>query len=115
MYYSTVSLCSIATERLCYDILERTTIKLDDTELDDKQKNMLFKISYVALVELLEGCDLITEKIAKDMKKINDVRQKYVHPLLVGNPYEDAKSSINRLCSIIDSYVSLKRNRSKAA
>lgn len=38
LYYSTVSLCSVAAERLCYDILETSMIKLGDTELDNKQK-----------------------------------------------------------------------------
>jgi hypothetical protein len=114
MYYSTVSLCSVATERLCYDILESSKITLDDTELDNDQKKAFFKIPYTALVELLNGCDLITDQIAKDMKKTNDLRQKYVHPLLEGDSAQDAKVSINRLCCIIDSYVSFKRDRSKS-
>jgi hypothetical protein len=110
VYYSTVSLCSVATERLCYDILESSKINLDDTELDNDQKKAFFKIPYTALVELLNECDLISDQIAKDMKKINDLRQKYVHPLLEGDSYKDSKHSINLLCSIIDSYVSLKRS-----
>jgi len=110
LYYSTVSLCSIATEILCYDILESSKINLDDTELDNDQKKAFFKIPYTALVELLNECDLISDQIAKDMKKINDLRQKYVHPLLEGDSYKDSKHSINLLCSIIDSYVSLKRS-----
>jgi hypothetical protein len=110
MYYSTVSLCSVTTERLCYDILESSKIDLDDTELDNDQKKAFFKIAYTALIELLKECGLITDQIAKDMKKINDLRQKYVHPLLEGDSYRDSKYSINLLCSIIDSYVSLKRS-----
>jgi hypothetical protein len=74
------------------------------------RKKAFFKIPYTALVELLNECDLITDQIAKDMKKINDLRQKYVHPLLEGDSYNDSKHSINLLCSIIDSYVSLKRS-----
>src|SRR5207244_3443544 len=89
LYYSTVSLCSVATERLCYDILETSKINLDDTELDNKQKKAFFKIPYTALVELLNECGLITEQIAKNMKKMNDIRQKYVHPLLEGDSKED--------------------------
>ena len=85
-------------------------INLDDTELDNDQKKAFFKIPYTALVELLNECDLISDQIAKDMKKINDLRQKYVHPLLEGDSYKDSKHSINLLCSIIDSYVSLKRS-----
>ncbi|MDP9288939.1 MAG: hypothetical protein M3P08_12180 [Thermoproteota archaeon] len=115
LYYSTVSLSSVATERLCYDILESSKMNLDDTELDNKQKKAFFKIPYTALVGLLNECDLITDQIANDMKKINDLRQKYVHPLLEGDSKEDAKYSINLLCKIIDSYLSLKRDRSKSA
>jgi hypothetical protein len=110
MYYSAVSLCSVATERLCYDILENSKINLDDIELDNEQKKAFFKIPYTALVELLEGCKLVTRQMEKDMKKINNSRQKYVHPLLPEDDvYKDAEESINLLCKIIDSYISLKR------
>jgi hypothetical protein len=104
----TVSLCSVAPESLCSDILESSKIILDDIELDNDQKKAFFRIPYIALVEL-NGCDLITDYIAKDMKKINDQTQKYVHPLLEGDSFKDSKYSKNLLCSIIDSYVSLKR------
>jgi hypothetical protein len=50
LYHSTVSLCSITTERLCYDILEKSKVELDGTELNDKQKKAFFKIPYSTLV-----------------------------------------------------------------
>ena len=42
LYHSTVSLCSVATERLCYDILEKSKIYFEDRELDNKQKKVFF-------------------------------------------------------------------------
>lgn len=110
LYHSTVSLCSVATERLCYDILEKSKINFDDAELDNKQKKAFFKIPYTTLIELLRSCGLITEQIAKEMITTNNLRQTYVHPLLEGNPYRDAKDSLNRLCDIIDSYFKMKKN-----
>jgi len=38
LYNSTVSLCSVATERLCYDILEKSKVTFGDSELDNDQK-----------------------------------------------------------------------------
>ena len=35
LYFSTVSLCSITTERLCYDILEKSRIKINNKKLSD--------------------------------------------------------------------------------
>ena len=60
----------MATERLCYDLLENSIIKplVDDIVLEYKQKKSFFK-------------DI-------------DYKQKniYINPILEGNVYDDAKS-----------------------
>jgi hypothetical protein len=104
LYHSTISLSSVASERLCYDILERSVIRFGDKVLDDTQKKTFFKIPYSTLIKLLLSIGLITEQTKKDMHKINDIRQRYIHPILEGNLYEDAKESLNLLCKIIDSF-----------
>lgn len=103
LYHSTVSLCSITAERLCYDILEKSKIKIDDIELDDKQKKAIFKIPYSTLVELVKSTNLISLQTASNMMKVNEIRQSYIHPTLGRDAYKDAKDSINLLCQIIDS------------
>ena len=34
LYHSTVSICSIGMERLCYDLVENSLIQIDGQELD---------------------------------------------------------------------------------
>lgn len=105
LYHSTVSLCSMATERICYDIFEKSKIKFNDKDLDYEQKKSFFKIPFTTLINLLLNIGLITKQTKKDMNKINDIRQRYVHPVLEGDLYKDAKNSINLLCKIIDSFM----------
>jgi hypothetical protein len=107
MYHSTVSLCSMTTERLCYDILESATIKFHDKELDYEQKKFLFNIPFIKIVQFLKNIGLINPRIETNMYEINNLRNKYVHPLLEGSSYEDAQKSINLLCKIIDSFISM--------
>ena len=105
LYHSTIALSSVASERLCYDILEKSVIKIGEKVVDNEQKKAFFRIPYAALIELLFNIGLITEQTKKDMNKINDIRQRYIHPILEGKLYEDAKQSLNLLCTIIDSFT----------
>jgi hypothetical protein len=107
MYHSTVSLCSMATERLCYDLLENVKIKVDDNELLYEQKKFLFNMQFVKIVKFLKNLGLISPKLESYMYEINQLRNSYVHPLLEGNSYDDALKSINLLCKIIDSFVNM--------
>ena len=77
LYFSTVSLCSITTERLCYDILEKSRIKINNKKLSDGQKKALFKIPYSTLVELIESTTLINRQVASDLMKMNNIREIY--------------------------------------
>ena len=103
LYHSTVLLCSITAERLCYDILEKSKIKIDDIVLDNKQMKAMFKIPYSTLVELVRSTNLISQQTASNMMKLNEIRQSYIHPTMGRDAYKDAKDSINLLCQIIDS------------
>ena len=103
----------MAVERLCYDLLEKSEIKFDDKILDYKQKQSLFKIPFTAIVQFLTTLGLINNKLADNMHKINDIRNKYVHPILGGDAYEDAKKSINHMCNIIDSFIVHSANYNK--
>jgi hypothetical protein len=53
LYHSTVSICSIAMERLCYDLVENSRIQIDGQELAYEQKKSLFDIPFFKLVGLL--------------------------------------------------------------
>jgi hypothetical protein len=114
LYHSTVSICSIAMERLCYDVVENSQIQIDSQELAYEQKKSLFDIPLFKLIGFLRKTGQITEQMKKHMLKLNDLRNKYVHPVLEGEPFEDANESINLLCKIIDSFVQKEKERSSS-
>lgn len=107
LYHSTISLCSIAMERLCYDLVENSKIQFNGRELDYEQKKSLFEIPIMKLIDFLRKVRKINGQMQNDMQKLNSMRNKYVHPLLEGDLFEDATTSINILCKIIDAYVNL--------
>ena len=104
LYHSTISLWSIAMERLCYDLVENSQIEFDGKELDYEQKKSLFQIPFMKLIDFLRKIGKINGQIYSDMVKLNKLRNEYVHPLLEGDLLEDATKSINLLCRIIETY-----------
>lgn len=50
-YHSTISLCSIAMERLCYDLVENSQIQFNGRELDYEHKKSLFEIPFMKLTD----------------------------------------------------------------
>jgi len=114
LYHSTVSICSIVMERLCYDLVENSRIQIDGQELAYEQKKSLFDIPFFKLVGFLRKIGQITAQMQGDMQKLNSLRNKYVHPLLEGDSFEDAHESINLLCKIIDSFVQKEKEGSSS-
>jgi hypothetical protein len=111
LYHSTVSICSIAMERLCYDLVENSRIDIDRSELNYEQKKSLFDIPFARLLDFLKKIGKITGHMQSDMQKLNGLRNKYVHPILEGDPFKDANESINLLCKIIDSFLAYQPNQ----
>jgi hypothetical protein len=112
LYHSTVSICSIALERFCYDLIESSEIRLDGEVLNYTQKKSLFDIPFHKLVMFLWNIGRITAQMKRNMELLNGLRNKYVHPLLEGDAREDAAESINLLCKIISSFFESKATTS---
>lgn len=102
MYYSTVSLASLAAERICYDLIEYSEIQFGGQILESKQKKALYRIPYSDILNLLYGINIINERIKKNLFKINMIRNKYIHPTFDGEPMDDARNTLNLLCKTID-------------
>lgn len=112
MNYTTVSLCAIASERLCYDLVENSEIKFNGVVLDSIAKESFYKIPLTELIEFCFKLNLIEEKVANDMKTLTGLRNQYVHPTFsrkIKNPVEykiqpdkDAKDALNILIRIVN-------------
>ena len=113
MYYSTVSLTSLAAERLCYDLIENSEIRFGGRVLDSKQKEVLYRIPYSDILDFLYDMKVIDKKIKDNLFEINNKRHRYIHPTFKGDPMNDAVFTLNKLCETIDLILNLKRiNRS---
>lgn len=112
MYYSTVSLTSLAAERLCYDLIENSEIRFGGRVLGSKQKEALYHIPYSDILDFL--CDMkVIDKTTKDnLFKINNLRRRYIHPTFEGDPMNDAIFTLNKLCKTIDLILKSKKNES---
>ncbi|MGC1932575.1 MAG: hypothetical protein WA667_26675 [Candidatus Nitrosopolaris sp.] len=100
----------MASERLCYDLIEYSQIYLNNELLNSEQKKNLFNMPFNKFVEFLVSTGLITEELKSNIIKINDVRNRYIHPKFEKDiPAYDAKVSLNLLCKIIDSLIIIKK------
>ena len=70
--------------------------------LNDKQKESLYRIPYGEILKFLFSLDEFDKEIKDNLFKINDIRNKYVHPQFSGDPFKDAKDTLNLLCKTID-------------
>jgi hypothetical protein len=103
MHYSAVSLCGMAIERLCYDFIWFSEISFEQKLLTDKQKKFINNIALRKLIDFIHELDYIDNNVRNKMIKINDMRNKYVHPTLEKiEPFDDAKFCLNNLCNIVD-------------
>jgi hypothetical protein len=104
LFYSTVVLGGILSERLCYDILAKQRITLKEKgELTKDQISCLFKLNLKDIIDVLTKWNLIKDETRTLMLQINDKRNSYVHPTKTGRVDEkkDSKEIINKISKLI--------------
>jgi len=102
LYYSTIVLSGVLCERICYDILSRKKINVEDKPLSPEQITCLFEMFLRPMFELLYEWNLIKKETRKEMHKINDKRNEYVHPKKSKpNAKKDALEMIKRITKIL--------------
>ena len=112
MYYFTVSLTSLAAERLCYDLIENSEITFGGRVLDSNQKEALYHIPYSDILGFLYDMGVIDKKTKGNLFEINNIRRRYIHPTFEGDPMKDAIFTLNQLCKTIDLILKSKKNHS---
>lgn len=110
-YYSTISSCGITAERLCMDILLRRRIVLDERTLSSTDLKPLFAIPHVRLVDLLSCWNIINDESRKKLLRINDIRNKYVHPDVIpdlesGTGKKELKKDALEILSLLKNVLS---------
>lgn len=97
LYYSTTVLSGVLCERICYDILCKKKISLEDKPLSQKQIACLFEMFLRPMFELLHEWGLIKKETKEEMHKINDKRNEYVHPKKTKTEAEKQKDALEMM------------------
>lgn len=111
LFYSTVVLSGVLSERICYDILSKQDIILKGKErLTEEQVRSLYKMNLHDIIELLAKWKLIRKSTRIEMIKINNKRNMYVHPSKTQtlNPLKDSKEMIKRISQILKNEFEVK-------
>lgn len=102
MYYSTIVLSGVLCERICYDILLKKKMSVENRPLSEEQIACLFEMNLAYLFKLLYEWGLIKEETQKEMWAINQKRNEYVHPKKSQpNAQKDALQMIERITKIL--------------
>lgn len=114
MDYTTVSLCALASERLCYDLIDNASISFNKRTVSDIEKESFYKIPFTELIRFSRSVDLLSESVAKKMLELNNMRNLYIHPSFNRDksnptkikikPEKDSVIALNNLIDIINGF-----------
>ena len=107
-YYATIAVASMVAERLCYDFLNFLEIKIGETILKEHQKEELHHLPFSRMIEFLLKVGILDESSRKLLNEINNIRNRHIHPKMK-DAEKDALEIVNRLCSVLESRLSLFR------
>jgi len=106
MYHSTIALCGMTVERICYDFIDFSEILINGTKLEQSEKKELYNVPLRALIDFLNKIKIFSDRSRKLLLAINDKRNSYVHPKMTGNEQKDALGALNTLCNAIEEIFS---------
>jgi hypothetical protein len=105
-FFSTIALCGMTAERLCYDFIDFVDVRIGEKSLNDKQKQVLYKLPFHNLVEFFWEIGSFNERTKIQMFEIAGIRNRHIHPTMV-RPAEDAINILNLLCKILEEKLSI--------
>ena len=110
LFYSTVVLSGVLSERICYDILAQQKLVLEKKPLTEDQISCLYKMNLYDIIQLLSKWKLIKDETRREMIEINNKRNIYVHPskTVALEPEKDSKEIIKRISKVLENQFEFK-------
>lgn len=105
-FFSTIALCGMTAERLCFDFIDFVDIRIGEKLLNEEQKQILYKLPFNSLVDFFWKMGSFNKDTRSLMFQISDIRNRYVHPTTV-RPAEDAIKTLNLLCKVLEEKLSI--------
>jgi hypothetical protein len=109
MYNSSISLSCIAAERFLYDFIDIADITLNSRILSNEAKSYLYYIPIARLGEFFEDLNVIDHESRTLLAKINDMRNRYVHPKMKDhqNLKKESLEALNLMCELAKRRLSI--------
>jgi|SRR5215211_4171252 len=105
-FFSTIALCGMTAERLCYYFIDFVDIRIGEKLLNDEQKQILYKLPYNSLVEFFWKIGSFNDSTRSLMFQISEIRNRHIHPTMI-RPAEDAIKILNLLCKVLEEKLSI--------
>jgi hypothetical protein len=97
LYYTTVITTGVLCERMCYDILARKTVEVEDG------------LGLFALIKILSDKSLVKKETLIEMEAIRKKRNAYVHPKeKITTAEKDAEEMISRITKVLHNEFAMK-------
>ncbi len=108
-YHATLSMVGITAERFCLELSEQMVFKINDYPITEGE---LFDGRPIQKQEwrlnLLEKAKIIKPEICTQLKEINTIRNKYIHPREEGDAKADSLKILNSFIEVLNSRFSEK-------
>jgi hypothetical protein len=107
-FFSTIAVCGMTAERLCYDFIDFVDIRIGEKLLSHEEKTALYKLPFNGMIDFFWKIGSL-DKYTKDLLyQILDLRNRYVHPAMSQEQQaEDAMKILNLLCEVLEEKLSL--------
>lgn len=106
-FIAAINLSCVCAERLLIDFIMEASIRINDHLLSTEEKERAFSGQLQSKrIKFAHSVNLITDNTFKSFQKLDNYRQKYIHPnkpIAQYNIPEDAKKAISKLHNIIKS------------
>jgi hypothetical protein len=106
LYYATVSMVGIASERFAIELAEKMKFKVNEQEITERD---LFEApiqKQLRRLNLLAKSKVLKEKYAEKLKEIDAIRNKYIHPREEGDAEQDSLKVLKLFIEILNSRFS---------
>lgn len=106
-YYATVAVASMAAERLCYDFIDVLDIKFGNRTLSIEDKEELTYLPFSKLLTFFKKIGVLNENDFVLLQRINEIRNRHVHPKMKFDIVDDAKLIVKLLCELLEARLSM--------
>jgi hypothetical protein len=100
LFYSSIAMAGISAERYAIEISTKIVFKSSNKEI--YLEDLFERLSQSQRIKILSDLGLIVSEIKIELDEINKIRNKYIHPKLIGDLEKDALIIVNRMAKIME-------------